>query len=226
MRFHTLSLLSALATTVCLFCTTHVFAESVVFGSNLRLGDRGTDVVALQRLLGVTETGYFGPLTQRAVMSFQSTYASEVLAPAGLTQPTGFVGQLTRQKLNSVANNAPATQAPTTPSRGSEVAVRKAPTVSRVLPDHGPYGAPLTIVGENFTGSNDILTTYLPFNALPSVDGHTISFTFVNPPFEKLQQLRNAGKIADMDIPFVITVVNQNGTSTPPVKYTIEIRKR
>lgn len=211
-----------------------VYAAS--FETNLRFGDRGADVAALQKILGVTETGYFGPVTQAAVMSFQKTYAAEVLLPAGLTQPTGFVGQLTRSKLNklavggTVASTTTSTStlppAKTSPEVPLKSASSKAPSISKIIPDHGPYGGVLTIVGENFTDVNDIMTTYLPFSAVPSQDGHTIAFTFINPPFERLQQLRNAGKIGDMDIPFMVTVVNRNGTTTPPMKYTIEIRKR
>ena len=50
-------------------------------------GSRGDDVMNLQAHLGVSQTGYFGPLTASAVAQFQ---ASE-----GLSQ-IGFVGPLTR----------------------------------------------------------------------------------------------------------------------------------
>ena len=206
---------------ILVFCLSAQLAQAS-FGVDLRLGDRGADVSALQKALGVIETGYFGLLTKQAVMDFQQKYASEVLFPAGLSQSTGFVGQLTRFKLNNLSLIVQ-TQNKIDIKTG---AVSRTPVIEKIVPDHGPYGAEFTIVGKNFTNANDILTTYVPFRGVASADGTTIKLTFVNPPFEKLQQLRDAGKkVADLDLPFFIFVVNQNGTSTEPGKYTIEIRK-
>jgi hypothetical protein len=84
---------------------------------NLTQGSTGNDVRQLQIFLndqsGVQvavagpgspgqETSYFGSLTAGAVAEFQSKYAAEVLAPVGLTQPTGFFGPSTRSKANEL----------------------------------------------------------------------------------------------------------------------------
>lgn len=49
-------------------------------------------------------TGNFLSLTQQAVIRFQEKYAGEVLAPLGLQQGTGYVGEKTRTKINSLIN--------------------------------------------------------------------------------------------------------------------------
>ena len=47
-------------------------------------------------------TGNFLSLTQQTLIRFQEKYASEILAPLGLTQGTGYVGQMTRTKINQL----------------------------------------------------------------------------------------------------------------------------
>ncbi len=47
-------------------------------------------------------TGFFGTLTQKAVIRFQEKYSSEILIPLGLTSGTGFVGPSTRAKINQI----------------------------------------------------------------------------------------------------------------------------
>ncbi len=65
-------------------------------------------VTKLQQFLNEKEgnalpvTGYFGKLTRAAVKSFQLKYASEILAPWGITEPSGNVYKTTRWKVNSL----------------------------------------------------------------------------------------------------------------------------
>ena len=77
---------------------------------DLQKGDTGEDVRKLQQCLAQdsavypdgTVNGNFGQLTFQAVIRFQEKYASETLAPIGLTKGTGKAGQLTREKLNAL----------------------------------------------------------------------------------------------------------------------------
>jgi len=85
------------------------------FKVNLKYGDRGSEVEALQ--MALTKEGfapskdwdmiapsqyYFGELTASAVSGFQQKYKEEILAPWGIQYGTGFVGPATRAKLNSL----------------------------------------------------------------------------------------------------------------------------
>src|SRR3989344_8303242 len=82
---------------------------SYVFNVNLTMGSTGADVMNLQKVLnsdvstqvaasGVgsagNESSYFGGLTKAAVIKFQNKY--------GITPAVGYVGPITRAKLNSM----------------------------------------------------------------------------------------------------------------------------
>ena len=47
-------------------------------------------------------TGNFLSLTQQAIIRFQEKYKNEILMPLGLENGTGFVGQMTRAKINEL----------------------------------------------------------------------------------------------------------------------------
>jgi len=81
------------------------------FEVNLRYGDRGPEVSALQAALkkeGFTisekeiKESYFGDWTAAAVVGFQEKYKEDILTPWGLEHGTGFVGLTTRAKLNEL----------------------------------------------------------------------------------------------------------------------------
>jgi hypothetical protein len=79
------------------------------FRKQLKSGDRGADVVALQHALSIegcfhypSFTGFYGPATRDAVALFQEKYSSEILAPVGLSRGSGYVGAMTIAKLNSL----------------------------------------------------------------------------------------------------------------------------
>lgn len=88
-----------------------------VWTSNLFQGESSGDVLELQRILNIdpatqiaasgpgspnNETDYFGPLTKAAVERFQEKYASDILFPQDLFQPTGYVGPATRLELGKL----------------------------------------------------------------------------------------------------------------------------
>lgn len=87
------------------------------FTNNLYYGMNNSEVAMLQRCLGYEKdddgymfplyqspTGYFGGLTLKAVKRFQVKYSDEILKPLGLVEPTGYVGESTRKKLNKLFN--------------------------------------------------------------------------------------------------------------------------
>ena len=81
------------------------------FTKLIRMNNEGPEVVALQHALkidgdfpvGQKLTGYYGPITQKAVLAFQRKY--QVADPALLTTLNGVqVGPATRAKLNELFN--------------------------------------------------------------------------------------------------------------------------
>lgn len=74
----------------------------LLYSADLAFGARGEAVRVLQRALAADDvypeklvTGYFGPLTERAVKVFQAKYS--------ITPVSGYVGPKTRQKLQQLA---------------------------------------------------------------------------------------------------------------------------
>ena len=62
---------------------------------------------AFEKFDYVTINGVFDAATEQAVSEFQTRYASEVLTPWGITQPTGYVYVLTLAKINQIICGSP-----------------------------------------------------------------------------------------------------------------------
>ncbi|MFH1656478.1 MAG: peptidoglycan-binding protein [Candidatus Nealsonbacteria bacterium] len=76
----------------------------------LKREDQGEEVKLLQTWLAQDSTvyseaiisGWFGPLTEKAVIEFQEKHASDILVPQGIYNGTGIVDLYTRIKLNEL----------------------------------------------------------------------------------------------------------------------------
>ncbi len=91
-------------------------AAAMQFTLTHRVGDRGGEVMNIQKFLNANgfivstagagspgmETSFFGPATRAAAIAFQNNYASEILAPVGLSVGTGFWGSSSRAQANAM----------------------------------------------------------------------------------------------------------------------------
>jgi len=103
-----LSLMQQIATLIAQQNGTQTWCHT--FNTNLRIGDTGVEVEALQLALGKdgglvydkNTNSIFDEYNASAVVAFQEKYTSEILTPSGLRRGTGFVGPATRKKLNAL----------------------------------------------------------------------------------------------------------------------------
>jgi hypothetical protein len=137
-------------------------SSGYTFNANLTVGSTGTDVMNLQKVLnsssdtrvaasGVgspgSESSYFGALTKAAVIKFQNKF--------GITPAAGYVGPITRAKLNSMGGGSSTPTTPATNPQGGALTVSGGVQPANSLAPHGASRVPFT----NFTltaGSSDV----------------------------------------------------------------------
>jgi len=113
------------------------FSQYFGYGSRDAVTDSG--VSQLQQYLGISPTGYFGPITRSKLEAFQNTYG----IPA-----TGYFGPMSRARLILVTCGTN----PPVPLPGSS-----APTVSNLSPTSGVVGTQVTITGSGFNSDSYVL---------------------------------------------------------------------
>jgi uncharacterized surface protein with fasciclin (FAS1) repeats len=117
------------------------FAASSTFDTNLGQGMRGERVTAIQNFLAdkgylsASSRGYFGPATKAALIKFQT---------ANGIHGTGFLGSMTRDKINMLKGTAVAQKdivdtAVATPVLSTLVAAVKAASLVDTLKGAGPF---------------------------------------------------------------------------------------
>lgn len=188
------------------------FASSFQFSRNLKFGSVGDDVKELQIILnrnpktqvaasGVgspgNETSFFGSLTKTAVAAFQELYASDILAPLGLSKGTGYFGKSTRDKINNLSSDPteeipdvppPAASLPNpetpVPSKTTPVfddtSIKEAPEIAYPSAYVAKKGDRITVTGENFLASGN--TIHLGTYTIQNLGGDSSnSLSFVVP---------------------------------------------
>jgi len=227
-KFHAVLITSIVA--LVLTVSVPASASGEVFLRDLRQGDRGEDVRNLQKVLNTSpettltnagpgapgaETDYLGPLTFAAVIKFQEKYAEEILFPIQLVQGTGFVGPMTRKKLNEAAVNAGITIDTQGTSGGSSIglsgttglsqglsgqtAVAK-PKIFSISPEKVPNGGEITIIGEGFTDDNTIRTAIGSYDHVVSLDTKTLKIRLYSESINLLTNPPNmpTGEVFDL----------------------------
>jgi len=172
--------------------------QNFSFSRDLKLGDKNEDVLHLQKFLNSDpetqvnsfgpgslgqETNYFGQLTFLAVIKFQNKYATEVLHPEGVFSGSGYVGALTRKKINSLIKEEQETSSTETKNQVEQK--------QQSILDFG--------LGENlFSDSDEILLTFVSDYSGPSGS----NLTLYGSGFEKEKNVIHFGdelEVSDVD---------------------------
>jgi peptidoglycan hydrolase-like protein with peptidoglycan-binding domain len=195
------------------------------FMINLSLGSRGAQVTLLQQILNrdpdtrITdtgpgspgnETGYFGSLTKAAVARFQTKYAGDVLAPAGLAQGSGYVGFYTRAKLNALASSGAISA-----STPAEPPVVSPPPASAVQPAPAvPASAPSATVFSNPPKNQNPNTARLDraFAALDTAVARKNISTATAAAF-KAEMAQQAATTTDIQASFLHLILQEHKTA-------------
>ena len=189
-----------------MFFASNAYA-STLLTKDLKLGSQDSEVIILQKFLNSfpdtrvsesgngssgSETNFFGQKTKSAVMKFQSKYAADILTPAKLTSPSGFVGSLTRAKINSLikardnqaASPAPAQSNPILDffnKKNNTITNEPTPFIRSISPVILKDGGILTIKGSGFSASNTVFLSIEPLGKYASISS-TASGTEITLP--------------------------------------------
>ncbi|MEK7569027.1 MAG: peptidoglycan-binding domain-containing protein [Patescibacteria group bacterium] len=198
--------------------------SAATFTTNLKQGSTGADVKNLQILLNSDpatqvsvsgagapgmETSTFGPATKRAVIKFQNKYASEVLAPAGLTAGTGFVGALTRIKLNAM---------------GGAVVTTPSTTTTSTVPGCTSTAGFSPTTGQSCAGSTTTTTTTGPISASLANDNPAASAVVAGQATADLAHFAFTGNGTITNVKLMRTGISSNSTLSNVYLYNGNIR--
>jgi|GEM_PF-5814224 len=171
------------------FCTDPYITTNLAFG----WANSVEQVTRLQSFLnrtigaGLPVTGFFGELTRQAVMNFQTKYASDILAPWGISNATGMVYHTTKKKINELVCDGQTTF-PLTEKQLEEIAEVKVhpeavvvDTTSKTAPSGEVAGASTSSTKTTDTntetlGSNDDSQNTIDTTGTANVDNNKPGF--------------------------------------------------
>jgi len=201
-------------------------ASAECFSRNLSLGSSGQDVKKLQQLLNtntqslITKTGpgslgnetdYFGTKTRLAVVRFQELHRNDVLTPAGLSLGSGFVGAMTRKKLESLCfttvSSIPQPVAPLLiPPSPTPKSTGKAPTVYFPSAYSGVPGTTIVVSGDSFALQSSNIVYFGPYHATGTVQSASELFVKIPdiPPGRYPLWAENVNGISNKDAFFIV----------------------